>query len=137
VQVPGRDGHGGNDASAQQRGVAALEHGAAGNGCSVPPTMWPSAASPLSQPSVRLAWPWREARGKLVPVCVVSCNCGQERMYIWSLEPKVLAIIDWEKKRLIMSSRGNSLAKREMKIQFICYINAFFLLSRRKIPSLF
>ena len=75
MQVPGRDGHGGNDASAQQRGVAALEHGAAGNGCSVPPTTWPSwpsAAAPLPQPSVRLAWPWREARGKLVPgVCGV------------------------------------------------------------------
>jgi hypothetical protein len=67
VQVSGRDGHRSDDASAQQRGVAALEHGAAGDGCSVPPTTWPSAASPLPQPSVRLAWPWREARGKLVP----------------------------------------------------------------------
>jgi hypothetical protein len=36
VQVPRHGGHGGDDASVQQRGVAGLEHGAARDGCSVP-----------------------------------------------------------------------------------------------------
>jgi hypothetical protein len=86
--VRGRAGHGGDDASAQQRGVAGLKHGVAGDGCTVPPTTtWPSAASPLPQPSVRLAWPWREARGKLVPGGWCLTIVGKSS--IRSHEPKV------------------------------------------------
>jgi hypothetical protein len=35
VQVRGHGGHGGDDASVQQRGVLGLEHGAVRDGCSV------------------------------------------------------------------------------------------------------